>query len=286
MKKTITAFALAAFGVSAFAQSVEPAAENDFVIGAKFDFESRYVTDGKRHVNENTQTTISLKYFVPSSSDVSFTPYANFFWMSPTDNYRKDVPLSNEGSVTVGSEVAIGETFGLDFGYKFTGWNDTESAWVMNRAAVNHTNEIFFGVNKTISLIDGNEDGDIKGTAHIRYNWDLRQVAYEIGIAKTFSLDEIGLSFAAVYGYLDANRTHTPYFLGGGENPVPVIDKKGHNDYGYFAVSADVSYRINSGTDVGLGVRYAYNNDGDEGLAGKDNNNDNLWWGAWINFRY
>jgi len=281
MKKTITALAIAAFGVSAFAQTAEVSTENDFVIGAKFDFASRYVTDGKRHVNENTQTTISLKYFVPSSSEISFTPYANFFWMSPTDNKRIDpvIALSNEGSLTVGSEVAIGETAGLDFGYKFTGWNDRESAVVMNRAGVNRTNEIFFGLNKTISLIDGNEDGDIKGTAYVRYNWNLNQIAYELGVEKSFSFDDFGLRFAAVYGYLDANKAT-------GDQRDYGIPKM-HNDYGYVAVSADISYRINSGTDVGLGVRYAYNNDGDdEPYVNNDNSNDSLWWGAWINFRY
>jgi len=279
MKKTITALAVAAFGVSAFAQTAETSTENDFVIGAKFDFESRYVSDGKRHVNENTQTTLSFKYFVPSSSEISFTPYADFFWMSPTDNERNGETLSNEGSLTVGSEVAIGETAGLDFGYKFTGWNDRASAKGMNRAGVNRTNEIFFGLNKTISLIDGNEDGDIKGTACIRYNFKLNQIAYELGVEKSFSFDDFGLRLAAVYGYLDANKATGDQRAAG----VP----KMHNDYGYVAVSADISYRINSGTDVGLGVRYAYNNDGDdEFYVNDDNCSDSLWWGAWINFRY
>ena len=82
MKKIITALAVAAFGVSAFAQEASvPAPERNFVVGAKFDFESRYVTQGKRRVNENTQTTISFKYFVPQTSDIGITPYA------PSPNY-------------------------------------------------------------------------------------------------------------------------------------------------------------------------------------------------------
>ena len=88
MKKIITAVAVAAFGVSAFAQEV--AQENDFAISAKFDFESRYISEGKRHVNENTQTTISFKYFAPStSSDLVFTPYAaSVFAVEPPTNSR------------------------------------------------------------------------------------------------------------------------------------------------------------------------------------------------------
>lgn len=279
MKHIITALAVAAFGVSAFAQeaSTQPAAERDFVIGAKFDFESRYVTAGKRRVNENTQTTISFKYFVPQSSDIGFTPYADLFWMSPTDNARNGVTLSNEGSFTIGSEIAVGEAVTLDLGYKFTGWNDRESARAMNRAYLNRSNEIFFGVAKTLSLIDGNEDADVKGTAYVRYDWNCNQLSYELGLEKTFEFDEIGLRLAAVYGYVDAND-----FLGDQHHGAPNY----HNDYGYIAVSADLSYRINSGTDIGVGVRYAYNNDGDDFVADKDNNDHNVWWGAWINFRY
>lgn len=280
MKNIITALAVAAFGVTAFAQeaSTQPAAERDFVIGAKFDFESRYVTEGKRHVNENTQTTISFKYFVPQSSDIGITPYADLFWMSPTDNKRGVGELSNEGSIKVGAEISVGETAAIDFGYKFTGWNDRESAGAMNRAYLNRANEIFFGVSKTLSLIDGNEYADVKGLAYVRYDWNREQLSYELGLEKTFDFDDVGLRIAAVYGYIDANKAN------GDQRPDGW--PKGHNDYGYVAVSADLSYRINSGTDIGVGVRYAYNNDGDDGIAGEDNNDSNLWWGAWINFRY
>lgn len=281
MKNIITALAVAAFGVSAFAQEVstQPAGERDFVIGAKFDFESRYVTKGKRHVNENTQTTISFKYFVPQSSDIGITPYADLFWMSPTDNKRLDDPLSDEGSITIGSEITIGDTSSVDFGYKFTGWNDCGSSAAMNRAHLNRDNEIFFGVAKTLSLIDGNDYADVKGTAYVRYDWNCNQLAYEVGVEKTFDVDDFGFRFAVVYGYVDANRAN------GDQRPSGM--PKGHNDYGYVAASADVSYRINSGTDVGIGVRYAFNNDDDENVyTNTDNNDHNVWWGAWINFRY
>ena len=280
MKKVITALAIAAFGVSAFAQeSAASASDKDFVIGAKFDFESRYISSGKRIVNENMQTTISLKYFVPQTSDIGFTPYADFFWMSPTNNERGGHTVSDEGSIKVGSEVAIGETITLDFGYKFTGWNDRESAKGMNRAELNRQNEIFLGVSRAFNLLDGNEDTSVIGFAQVAYNWNREQLAYEIGLEKSFDLgSDVALKLAACYGYVDANKYNGDQ-RGAGE-------PRGHNDYGYIAASADVSYRINSGTDVGLGIRYAYNNDGDDGLAGKDNNDHNVWWGAWINFLY
>lgn len=280
MKKVITALAIAAFGVSAFAQeSAASASDKDFVIGAKFDFESRYISSGKRIVNENMQTTISLKYFVPQTSDIGFTPYADFFWMSPTNNERGGHPVSDEGSIKIGSEVAIGETITLDFGYKFTGWNDRESAQGMNRAKLNRQNEIFLGVSRAFNLLDGNEDTSVIGFAQVAYNWNREQLAYEIGLEKSFDLgSDVALKLAACYGYVDANEYN------GDQRDAGV--SKGHNDYGYIAASADVSYRINSGTDVGLGIRYAYNNDGDDGLAGEDNNDHNVWWGAWINFLY
>ena len=279
MKKIITALAVAAFGVTAFAQeaATQPAPEKDFVIGAKFDFESRYISYGKRIVNENTQTTISLKYFVPQSSEIGFTPYADFFWMSPTDNERKGVELSNEGSVTVGTEIAVGETVTLDLGYKFTGWNDRESAAGMNRADINRQNEIFFGVSRAFNLIDGNEDSAVVGYGRVSYNWNCNQLAYEIGLEKSFELgSDVALKLGACYGYVDANDYYGDQHSG----------KNAHNDYGYFAAAADLSYRVNSGTDIGAGVRYAYNNDGDDGYAGSDNNDHNVWWGAWINFLY
>lgn len=279
MKKIITALAVAAFGVTAFAQEVatQPAPEKDFVIGAKFDFESRYISYGKRIVNENTQTTVSLKYFVPQSSEIGFTPYADFFWMSPTDNERKGVELSNEGSVTVGTEIAVGETVTLDLGYKFTGWNDRESSFGMNREDINRQNEIFFGVSRAFNLIDGNEDTAVVGYGRVSYNWNCNQLAYEIGLEKSFELgSDVALKLGACYGYVDANDYYGDQHSGA----------NAHNDYGYFAAAADLSYRVNSGTDIGAGVRYAYNNDGDDGDAGPDNNDHNVWWGAWINFLY
>lgn len=274
MKKIITAVAVAAFGVSAFAQEV--AQENDFAVSAKFDFESRYISEGKRHVNENTQTTISFKYFAPStSSDLVFTPYADFFWMSPTSNERLGEKVSNEGSFTLGSEIAVGEALTLDFGYKFTGWNDRESSAVMNRAYLNRTNEIFFGLEKTLSPSDNNPEWDLLGTAYVRYDWNREQLAYELGLKKAFDLNGATLAFGAVYGYIDCNDVRGDQ--GGG---------KGGNDYGYVAVTVDLSCPINEGTDVGIGARYAYNNDGDDEYYNWDNNSSNLWWGAWINFRY
>lgn len=282
MKNIITALAIAAFGATtAFAQEAvtQAAPERDFVIGAKFDFESAYVTEGKRHVNENTQTTISFKYFVPQTSDIGWTPYVDFAWVSPTDNQRLGKDISDEGSIKIGSEVSLGETYGIDFGYKYTGWNDRASAWGMNRAYLNRTNEIFFGINKTISLIDGNDDANVKGVAYVHYDFNREQLTYELGLEKAFSFDEVGLRIAATYGYVDSNKANGDQRSGTG------LDDKG-NDYGFVAVSVDLSYQINSGTDIGLGVRYAYNNDGDDGHASDDNDGSTVWWGAWINFRY
>ena len=275
MKKIITAVAVAAFGVSAFAQEV--AQENDFAVSAKFDFESRYISEGKRRVNENTQTTISLKYFAPStSSDFVLTPYADFFWMSPTDNERKGAPVSDEGSFTLGSEVAVGETLSLDFGYKFTGWDSRASATAMNYSAyINRSNEIYFGIKNSISIVDGSPEWDLEGSAYVRYDWNRDQIAYELGLKKAFDLNGATLAFGAVYGYIDCNDVHGDQ--GGG---------KGGNDYGYVAATVDLSCPINEGTDVGIGARYAYNNDGDDQAYNWDNNSSNLWWGAWINFRY
>ncbi len=203
--------------------------------------------------------------------------------MSPTDNTRVgnagERVLSDEGSLSIGSKVDFGEDFGIDFGYKYTGWNDRYSATTMNRAYVNRTNELYVGVFTDINFVRGNDDATIQGTAYIRYNWNLEQLSYEIGLSKTFELDEVGLHLAAVYGYVDANNAN------GDQRGWDVKD--GHNDYGYIALSADVSYRINSGTDIGIGIRYAYNNDGDDDDSfNGDNNDHNVWWGAWLNFRY
>lgn len=283
MKNIISALAIAAFGATTvFAQEAvtQAAPERDFVIGAKFDFESAYVTEGKRHVNENTQTTISFKYFVPQTSDIGWTPYVDLMWVSPTDNERKNNSLSDEGSLKIGSEVSLGETFGIDFGYKFTGWNDRESAAGMNRAWLNRTNEVFFGINKIFSVIDGNDDANVKGIAYVHYDFNREQLTYEIGLEKAFSFDEVGLRIAATYGYVDANKANGDQRSGKG------LSSAG-NDYGFVAVSVDLSYQINSGTDVGIGARYAYNNDGDDDdQFNGDNDGSTLWWGVWINFRY
>lgn len=267
MKNILAAAAVAAFGVSAFA------AENPLSISAKFDFESRYITDGKRRVNENTQTTVSLKYFGASPTDVSFTPYVDFFWMSPTSNDRVGQTVSNEGSIKLGSEINVGEELVLDLGYKFTGWNDRASAAGMNRVYINRTNEIFFGLGKTLQLVDGDPNWDIEGTAKVRYDWNREMLVYELGVEKKWSIGNFGIGLAAVYGYIDSNK------YDGDQGAA-----KRSNDYGYFAASADVSYAVNSGTNIGCGVRYAYNNDGDSVYA--DNNSNNIWWGAWIKFLY
>lgn len=282
MKKIITAIAIAAFGATAYAQEAavtQPAPEKDFVIGAKFDFESCYVTGGKRIVNENTQTTISFKYFVPQSSDIGITPYAELFWMSPTDNERKGHSLSDEGSFKIGSEITVGEDSGIDFGYKFTGWSDRESSAGMNRADLNRDNSIYLGVSHVFTLSEDIEEANFTGFAYVYYDFNCEQITYEIGVKKSVSFDELTFSAAATYGYVDANKAN------GDQRRTGTID--GDNDYGYIAFSVDATYQINSGTDIGIGGRYAYNNDGDDepGFNG-DNKDSTFWWGVWINFRY
>lgn len=282
MKNIITVLAVSAFGVTAFAQQapVQPV-ESPLAVSAKFGFESRYIKDGKRHVNENTQTNISLKYFSGASfsSDTEITPYVNFFWMSPTNNERKGLPVSDEGILTLGSEFAIGDELMLDMGYTYTGWNDRGSAVAMNRAYINRSNELFVGLSKYFPLLGDSEESMVKGSAYVRYDWNLEQLSYELSLEKNIELDDgMGLRLAATYGYIDANKAT------GDQRPAG-IPKEG-NDYGYVALSADLSYQINEGTDVGIGARYAYNNDGDDELWNDDNNSSNLWWGAWINFRY
>lgn len=275
MKKTIITLALASFGAVAFAQN-EPMATpaSNFIIGAKIAFESEFISYGQEHSDENIQTTISAEYLIPSGGDFASSIYGNLFYMSPlTQSY-------NQATLTLGAKAVWLEEYFVDFGYIYTGFPNggdgkrAARAIEMNDAMVNRENALYFGIGRDIDLIEGEEWSRVLISAYANWNWNCDQMSYELALAKVFdnvAIDELSIVAKVAYGYVDADKW-------AGDQGAPAIK----NAYGYFASSVDAVYAISDGMKLNLGVRYAYNNDGNVGT----NTDQNLWWGFGLTCSY
>lgn len=268
-----------AVAASAFAQQAAPES-NDIEVGAKFAYESHYVNRGIDQSDDNLQTTINVGYSFADSGSWGFRAYGELFYMSPISDH------GNEADWTFGTRAVYEDEYFFDFGYRFKSYpngRDYHTKMKMKRAEVNRSNELFFGIGRDVELIDGNEWSRVILAGSVSYDWNLEQVAWEVGIEKTFTevfSRDTDIALAATYGYITASDWDGDQV---GGNGAP------DNDYGYFTVKADFIYHLNETTDLGLGVRYTCNNDDARSIHGKeamDIDRNTFWWGASLTFRY
>lgn len=263
---------------SAFAQQAIPE-NNDIEVGAKFAYESHYVNRGIDQSDGNLQTTINVGYSLSNSGSWGFRAYGELFYMSPVSDE------GNEADWTLGTRAVYEDEYFFDLGYRFKSYPNggAEHALEMKRAFVNRSNEIFFRLGRDVDLVDGAEWSRVLIAGSVAYDWNLEQVVWEASLEKTFEevfSKETSITVGATYGYVSANDWVGDQVSGLG-NP--------NNDYGYLTLKADLVYNLNSSTDLGIGVRYTYNNDDDRTIHGEkamDIDCNTFWWGVSLTFRY
>lgn len=269
-----------AIASSAFAQQAAPES-NDLEVGATFAYESHYVDRGIDQSDGNLQTTIDLGYSFSNYGDWGFRAYGQLFYMSPVSDE------GNKADWTLGTRAVYMDEYFFDLGYRFKSYPNggaSKPNWGkasdMKRAQINRSNELFFGIGRDVELVDGNEWSHVVIAGTVSYDWNLEQTTWEVSVEKTFEevfSRETSLTVGATYGYITCNDANGDQV--GGDDI--------ENDYGYLTVKADLVYNLNSSTDLGLGVRYTYNNDYDS-KVGKERGIDanTFWWGVSLTFRY
>lgn len=263
---------------SAFAQQAAPES-NDIEVGAKFGYESHYVNRGIDQSDGNLQTKIDVGYSFSNSGDWGFRAYGELAYMSPVSDE------GNEADWTLGTRAVYADEYFFDFGYRFKSYPNggVEHAYEMKRAYVNRSNEIFLGIGRDVELFDGNEWSRVLLQGSVSYDWNLEQVAWEFSLEKKFEevlTHDGNVVIGATYGYITAGDWVGDQVSGLG-NP--------NNDYGYLTLKADYVYSLNTSTDLGIGVRYTYNNDDDRTIHGAkvmDIDCNTFWWGVSLTFRY
>lgn len=277
MKKLLSSLALAGLAGSAFAAGNV----DGLTVKAKVDFESEYIFRGKEHSDSNLQTKVQAEYALPAA-DAAL--YAGVFMMSPVAQVSNEV-ISFLGAKTMyeGYLFEAGYTHysyanrNSDAAYN-PGTNGGDYIAANNRGHYSDTNEVSFGVGTEIKEI-----ATVSG--YIHYNFDLQQTTYEAAARRAFKGEDIGaagfeLIVAGFYGYVQANQEN------GDQREGTTAAYK--NDYGYIGASADIAYAVSNTAKVGTGVRYAYNNDGNEDSLGRNsaNTDENFWYGIWAEFKY
>lgn len=283
MNKLLSSLALAGLAGTAFAAGNV----DGLTVKAKVDFESEYVFRGKEHSDKNLQTTVVAEYALPTA-DAAI--YGGVFMMSPIDQ------AANELISFLGAKTEY-EKYMFELGYShyaypnraLTGGTGTGGTInpVNNRAVYSDSNEVSFGVSTSAFK------EVFTPSAYIHYNFDLKQTTYEVAARKiidgeTFGASGFELSFAAFVGYVQSGRYN-------GDQVAAGVEQWG-NDYGYLGGSANIAYNVSNTAKVGAGVRYTWNNDGDDNDAGplagdvtnrlSGNTSENFWYGIWAEFKY
>ncbi len=278
IKKSIVAVALASVALSAFAQEAQepaPEAEN-LSIGAKVAYESTYVYRGVEASGNNVQTTVSAEYSFAPTGSLGWSAYCELFYMAPIERE------ANKFSVKIGGFAMYEDEYFIDFGYKYTSYpnHGKVSRNAVDYSTVNRDNEIFIGIGRDIEFVQDAEWSVIRLFGYATYNFQFESLILECGVEKTFNdifyVDGLGLKAQVMYGYINQNEAD------GDQGYRP---NNWHDDYGYFSGSLDLIYSLTKNTDVSVGIRYAWNNNGNpRHLSGLDTSN--LWVGIGLNFRY
>ncbi len=262
MKTTLAAITLASLSAGAlFAQN----GIDNLEIKGDVGYEGEYISRGKEHSDGNMQVNVKTGYSIPGMGETSPLLYANLFAMLPVAQHYNQVDW------TLGAKASY-EAFTFDIGYTLHTYpnNDSFAPAETNRGDYNRSNEVFIGASTS-------QYEWFTPKAYIYYDFNLQQVTYEAMLTRRVEGQDLGLSpdlafdLAAYIGYLSARR------YDGDQGAAKV-----RNGYAYAGLSADVVYRIAPNANVSLGMRYAWNNDGEHG----NNTEKNLWWGTKVTFAY
>lgn len=288
MKKILTTIALSGLAGASLANAFD-----GLSIKGKVGFESEYIMRGKEHSKENVQTKVIGEYVLPVSG-AGLSVYAGAFLMSPVTE------ASNEGILFTGIKTQL-DSFIIDAGYTYYGYpnrNKTRDGFGNVGGSINPTNNraVYTDSNEiNIAAAYKGFEEILTPSVSVAYNFNLQQLTTEFAITRSFDLGQFGINgfeinLAAYAGYVDARRYN-------GDNRQNGVERW-YNGYAYVGGTADLAYNISPSAKVGVGIRYAHNNDGtgDDAtpLAGDPNGvsrlagntSHNLYYGVWAEFRY
>lgn len=281
MNKILSTLALAGLAGASIATAATDSAIDGLSVKAKVGYENEYIFRGKEHSADNIQTRVVGEYALPIQG-ANAGIYAGGFLMSPLTE------TANAAEVFVGAKTEIEKTL-IDVGYTYYGFpnNSTVNAGapggsintINNRAVYNGSNEIKVGA------AFGQFKDILTPSLYFYYDFNLQQLTTEVAVRRTFRGDDYGINgveliLAGYFGYVSANQYN-------GSQLSPGI-AQWSNAYGYVGGSADIAYNVTSAAKVGLGIRYAYNNDGDasDDIRLSGNTESNFYYGVWAEFRY
>jgi hypothetical protein len=289
MKKILATatLALAASGVTAplHAQLAQTLL-NSLAVTAKVGTESEYVYRGKEHSDFNIQTLVNVEYTLPSTrADFNANIYAGVVAVQPVTQAANQLDFKlgskfdyNGFTFDVGwiyhsfpnKNTVAHDYLGLPLGGFSGGYQDS----ITNRPDYNRSNEIAIGIGRDIEAV--------RVSGYLYYDFNLEQLTYEANIGYKVPVPALGAVIAlnGFAGYVSAHSANGDQRAAGLE--------RWRNDYGYLGASADIAFQLGNATQAGVGVRYAWNSDGnasdDLRLAG--NTDSNVWWGLWFKFSY
>jgi hypothetical protein len=245
MKHALTALALAVSAVGVDAQNASltvvpaaapapapvPASTSDLSLRGMISWDAKNVFRGiERSDREGlVQTAVTLDYAAPGLAGVSM--YANFF--------NAD---SLERTYTFGlrRDFAFGE---VDVGFQRLTAATVRTIATHGVTQIDSNREVYAGVSwANVAL---------KPSTYVYYSTELKQYTVEVAGSKTFAGSNLGLTgcdivLKAYAGICDASTS--VYAT--------------QNAYGYTGASLDVTRQIGRGPELGAGVNWAHNRDG------------------------
>ncbi|MBM3867602.1 MAG: hypothetical protein FJ384_01550 [Verrucomicrobia bacterium] len=238
MRHAFTALALAAFVAGGHAQEASavapapvPAATSDLSLRGLISWDAKNVFRGIERSDRDglIQSLVTLDYSAPGLSGVSI--YGSFF---NADSLERT--------------YAVGLRRDFSFGQIDVGHQRMTAATVRTIAAdgvtqIDSNREFYAGVSWA--------NLGMKPSTYVYYSTELKQYTVEIAGSKTFAGSNVGLTgcdivFRAYAGICDASTS--------------VHAAK--NSYGYTGASLDVTRQIGRGPELGAGVNWAHNRDG------------------------
>ena len=235
MKPVLTALALTVFAGAGAAQDAPPApvpaATSDLSLRGLVSWDGKNVFRGIERSDRDglIQTLVTLDYSAPGLSGLSI--YANFFNADAV-----------ERTYTVGlrRDFSFGE---IDVGHQRLTAATVRTIATHGVTQIDSNREVYAGV--TLGNVA------LKPSTYVYYSTELQQFTVEVAGSKTFPGSNLGLTgcdivVKAYAGLCDASTS--------------VYAAK--NAYGYTGASLDVTRQIGRGPELGAGVNWAHNRDG------------------------
>lgn len=248
MKNSLTALALAVFVAGGHAQEAAPApapvsaSTQDLSLRGAIAWQAKNVFRGIERSDTQglIQTSVTLDYSAPGLSGVSM--YGSFF---NADSVERTY------AVGLRRDFSFGE---IDLGYQRLTATTVRTIATHGVTQIDSNREVYAGL--SLSNVA------LKPSTYVYYSTELQQFTVEIAGSKNFAGSNVGLTGCdiIVKGYAGLSDASTSVYAT-------------KNAYRYLGASLDVTRQIGRGPELGAGVSWAHNSDGQVQTAGS------IFWG-------